>query len=75
MANLTRSERHNKMLHDTFEFYRKSEEAKKNNPPSCTEYDFFLNKSVEKLKISIDEAKSKYGQYTYGQWKELLNVW
>ena len=75
MANLTKAQRHNKMLNDTFETYRKQQDIKKDFLPTCTEYAFFLGKAVEKLKISIDEARSLYGQFTYGQWKELLNLW
>lgn len=74
MANLTRAQRHNKMLNDTFETYRKQQEAKKDFLPTCTEYAHFLGKAVEKLKITMDEARNKYGSYTYGQWKELLKL-
>lgn len=75
MANLTRAERHNRMLHNTFETYHKQQAAKRDFPPSITEYAFFLDKAVERLKITKDEAESKYGEYTYGQWKELLKLW
>ena len=74
MANLTKAQRHNKMLNDTFETYRKQQEAKKDLLPTCQEYSFFLDKAVEKLKITIDEARSKFGQFTYGQWKETLGL-
>lgn len=74
MANLTKAERHNKMLHDTFETYRKQQEAKKDILPTCTEYSYFLDQAEIRLKISRDDARSKYGQYTYGQWKELLKL-
>jgi hypothetical protein len=74
MANLTRAQRHNKMLDDTFETYRKQQAAKKDFLPTCTEYAYFLDKAVEKLKITKDEARSKYGLCTYGQWKELLKL-
>jgi hypothetical protein len=74
MANLTKAQRHNKMLNDTFETYRKQQEAKKDLLPTCQEYSFFLDKAVEKLKITIDEARSKFGLFTYGQWKETLGL-
>lgn len=74
MANLTRVQRHNKMLNDTFEIYKKQQEAKKDLLPTCTEYAYFLQKAVEKLNVTIDEARSKYGLFTYGQWKEMLKL-
>lgn len=74
MANYTRAQRHNKMLHDTFEKYYKQQSEKKDILPTCTEYAYFLNKAVDKLKISIDDIRDKYGLYTYGQWKELLKL-
>lgn len=74
MANLTKAQRHNKMLNDTFETYRKQQLAKKDLLPTVTEYSHFLDKATEKLNISRDEARSKYGQFTYGQWKELLQL-
>lgn len=74
MANLTRAERHNRMLDKAFETYRKQEEAKKDLLPTCMEYSYFLDKAVEKLKITRDEARDNYGSYTHGQWKELLKL-
>jgi hypothetical protein len=74
MANLTKAQRHNKMLHDTFETYYKQQAAKKDLLPTCNEYNYFLDKAEEKLKISKDEARDKYGLFTYGQWKELLKL-
>lgn len=74
MANKTRVQRHNDMLNNTFETYRKQQLEKWDMLPTCTEYSFFLGKAVEKLKISIDEARSQYGLFTYGQWKELLGL-
>ena len=35
-------------------------------------YKKFLDEAVLKFKISIEEARKKYGLYTYGQWQELL---
>jgi hypothetical protein len=75
MAKLTKAQRHNKMFEDTFERYRKQEAARKDILPTCTDYSFFLDKAVEKLKITRDEARDQYGKYTYGQWKELLKLW
>ena len=74
MANLTKSERYNKMLHDTFETYRKQQYARKDTLPTCNEYSYFLDEAVKRLKISIDEARDKYGLFNYGQWKELLKL-
>lgn len=44
----------------------------KNILPTCYDYKKFLNEVVLKFKISIEEARKKYGLYTYGQWQELL---
>jgi hypothetical protein len=74
MANLTKAERHNRMLNNTFDTYHRIEAAKKDLLPTCSEYGFFLSKAVEKLKITRDEARTNYGQFTYGQWKELLKL-
>ena len=40
--------------------------------PTCTEYASFLDRAVEELKISIDEARNKYGNFSKKQWKKLL---
>jgi len=40
--------------------------------PTCSDYKQYLDEAVKMLKISRDEARSKYGQFTYGQWKQLL---
>lgn len=74
MANLTKAQRHNKMLEDTYNTYRKQQEAKKNYLPTISEYSYFLDKAESQLKISRDEARDKYGKFTYGQWKELLKL-
>lgn len=74
MANLTRAERHNRMLYDVFDTYRRQQEAKKDTLPTCTEYKFFLDKAVEKFKIPIEEARKRYRNFTYGQFKELLGL-
>lgn len=41
-------------------------------PPSG-KYSEYLQLAISKFGISINEARSKYGQYTIGQWEELLN--
>ncbi len=74
MANLTKAQRHNKMLDDTFNNYYRMEAAKKDFLPTISEYSHFLDKAVEKLKITRDEARDKYGKFTHGQWKELLKL-
>ena len=40
--------------------------------PTCYDYKKFLNEAVLKFDISINEARKKYGLYTYGQWQKLL---
>ena len=70
MANYTKAQRHNKMLDDTFAFYNKQQKSL----PPCGLYGRFLEIAVEKLGISIDEARSKYGQYTIQQWETLLKL-
>lgn len=74
MPNLTKAQRHNKMLEDTFNNYYKQEAAKKDFLPTITEYSFFLSKAVEKFNITINDARDRYGLYTYGEWKELLKL-
>lgn len=74
MANLTRAERHNRMMDRVYTQYHKFEAAKRDLLPTCNEYAHFLDKAVEKLKITRDEARNKYGLFTYGQWKELLGL-
>lgn len=74
MANLTKAQRHNKMLDDTFNKYYQLEAAKKDLLPTCTYYAYYLDTAVEKLKISRDEARDKYGLFACGQWKELLKL-
>jgi len=58
MANLTRSERHNRMLDNTFGNYRKHQESL----PPCMLYGRYLKIAVEKLGITEQEARSKYGK-------------
>ena len=42
--------------------------------PSCSDYSVLLNKAHLKFKITLDEARNKYGLYTYSQWNELLKT-
>ena len=74
MANLTKAERHNRMLNNVFDTYHKQQLARKDTLPTCNEYSFFLDKAVTKFGISINDARSKFGLLTYGQWKELLQL-
>lgn len=74
MANLTKSERHNRMLNKVFDTYHAQELAKKDFLPTCNEYSFFLDKAVSKFKLSINEARDRFGSFTHGQWKELLQL-
>ena len=71
---MTAAEKHNKMMDRVFNKYHEIERAKKDLLPTCTEYGFFLDKAQKKLKLSRDEARKNYGQFTYGQWKELLKL-
>ena len=70
MANLTRAQRHNRMLETTFDHYRKHQETL---PPAHL-YGRFLEIAVEKLGITEQEARTKYGQYTIQQWETLLKL-
>lgn len=67
---LTRAEKHNRMLDKTFEFYHQFQ----SKLPPCHLYGRFLEIAQEKLNISIDEARNKYGLYTVGQWESLLGL-
>ncbi len=70
----TGAQRYNARMDKIWDTYHKQEAARKDLLPTCTDYSFFLDKAVEKLKISRDEARDQYGKYTYGQWKELLKL-
>lgn len=67
---LTKAERHNKMLEKTFERYKQHQESL----PPCQLYARFLEIAEDKLKISKDEARSKYGLYTVAEWEKLLSL-
>ena len=70
MANLTKSERHNRMLNKTLDHYRSHQESL----PSCHLYGRFLEIAEETLRITKNEARSKYGLYTVKQWEQLLKL-
>lgn len=67
---LTKAQRHNRMLDNTFDYYRKHQES----IPSCHLYSRFLDIAEEKLNISRDEARDKYGKYTVKEWETLLKL-
>ena len=55
MANhTTGAQRRNKQYNEIWSKYHEIEAAKKDFLPTCTEYAYFLDKAVEKLKISKD---------------------
>lgn len=41
--------------------------------PTCQDYSRLLMRAVDKFKITIEEARDRYGLFTYGQWQEVLN--
>ena len=67
---LTRAEKHNRMLDKTFENYRVYQECL----PPCQLYGRYLEIAEEKLGITKDEARTKYGQYTVKEWETLLGL-
>ena len=67
---LTRAEKHNRMLNKVFDQYNKHQ----NSLPSCYLYSRFLDIAEEKLGISRDELRTKYGKYTISEWEKLLNL-
>jgi len=44
----------------------------KNTIPKVEDYRILLHKAVEKFNISFENARMKYGRYTYQQWEELF---
>ena len=68
--NITKAERHNRMLNKTFDNYRANQEKL----PPIELYSRFLDIAVEKLSITKDEARSKYGQFTIKEWEQLLKL-
>ena len=67
---LTRAEKHNRMLDKTFEHYRQHQDSL----PTCHLYGRFLEIAEEKLEITKDEARARYGQYTVKEWETLLGL-
>jgi len=67
---LTKSQKHNRMMDRTFEFYRQHQDSL----PSCHLYGRFLEIAQEKLGITIEEARNKYGLYTVAEWEKLLKL-
>jgi len=74
MANLTKAEKHNRMLNNIFDTYHEQQAEKRDFLPTISEYSHFLDEAVKRLKITRDEARNQYGKFTYGQWKELLKL-
>ena len=70
MANLTKSQRHNRNLDRIFNDYNE----RQNKLPPVILYSRFLEIAEEKLFISKDEARNKYGLYTVKQWETLLKL-
>ena len=70
MANLTKAQRHNRNLDRIFNDYKKHQE----NLPTIHLYSRFLEIAEEKLSISKDEARNKYGHYTVKEWETLLKL-
>lgn len=67
---LTKTQKHNRMMDKTFEFYRQHQDSL----PSCHLYGRFLEIVQEKLGITIEEARNKYGLYTVAEWEKLLKL-
>ena len=70
MANITKAERHNRMLNKTFEHYHNHQ----NSLPPCHLYGRFLEIAEETLHITKNEARRRYGLYTVKQWEQLLKL-
>jgi hypothetical protein len=67
---LTKAEKHNRMLDRVFDNYNKHQKSL----PNVHLYSRYLDIAVEKLNISRDDARNKYGLYTVEQWEKLLNL-
>ena len=70
MANLTKAQRHNRNLENVFNNYRQHQDSL----PSAHLYSRFLEIAEEKLSISKEEARNKYGLYTVKEWETLLSL-
>lgn len=75
MNRTTAAQRYNKRMDAIFDNYKAMEAEKWDKLPPCSAYGSFLSAAMTKFNLSIDEARSKYGQFTYGEWKTLLNLW
>jgi len=71
MANhTTGAQRHNKRMDKIWDnFY-----IHQSKPPPIHLYGRFLEIAEEKLNISKEEARNKYGLYTIQQWETLLKL-
>ena len=74
MNHTTGAQRRNKKYDAIWEKYHQIRAANKDLLPSCSDYAHYLQEAVKKFKIEMNEARSKYGQFNYGQWRELLGV-
>ena len=59
MANLTKAERHNRMLNNAFDTYHRQQLEKRDFLPTISEYSHFLDEAVKRLKITRDEARNQ----------------
>ena len=67
---LTKAQKHNRMLDRVLDFYNKHQSSL----PPCHLYGRFLEIAEEKLNITKDEARRKYGLYTVKEWESLLGL-
>jgi hypothetical protein len=67
---LTKSQRYNRKLDEIFNTYKQQQVSL----PPCHLYSRFLEIAEEKLKITKDEARDKYGLYTIEEWEKLLKL-
>ena len=42
--------------------------------PTCMDYSDLLDWAQKKYRIQREHARKKYGQFTYKDWKELINA-
>lgn len=70
----TSAQRYNARMEKIWNTYKGIEESRKDLLPTISDYSFFLDEVEKKMKISRDEARNKYGKYTYSQWKKLLKL-
>lgn len=67
---LTKAEKHNRMLDKVFENYNQQQSSL----PPCHLYGRFLEIAEEKLGITKEDARNKYGLYTVAEWETLLGL-